>query len=149
MDFDFNELHRRIKYGDSIGLRRALDSGFDPNTRNRFGWTLLMLAASHSNGALCRLLLERGADVNAANKFGASPLAYAAIAGSHSWWSCFFEPARQQTHSRMATRSPISHARAAIRINASLTFFRERPMLPRIRSNHAMERTADRRTLHF
>jgi ankyrin repeat protein len=84
MDSDFTALHRRIKNGDIVALRSALDSGLDPNTRNRYGWTLFMLAALHTNGALCRLLLEHGADVNAVNKFGASSLAYAAIGGSHS-----------------------------------------------------------------
>jgi ankyrin repeat protein len=84
MEADFDELHRVIKHGDVVALRHSLDAGFDPNTRNPFGWTLLMLAASESNGALCRLLLERGADINAVNQFGGSALASAALAGSHS-----------------------------------------------------------------
>jgi ankyrin repeat protein len=58
-----------------------VESGYDVNIRNRFGWTLLMLAASHGNTPLVDYLVSRGADVNATNDFGVSALAYAALHG--------------------------------------------------------------------
>jgi ankyrin repeat protein len=84
MDEQFNELHRIMEKGDVIGLRHALEAGLDPNLRNRFGWTLLMIAALLKNTALLRLLLQFGADVNAMNDFGGSALDCAAGKGSHS-----------------------------------------------------------------
>jgi ankyrin repeat protein len=41
----FDEVHKLIKKGDLLSLRQALGDGVDPNQPNRFGWTLLMIAA--------------------------------------------------------------------------------------------------------
>jgi ankyrin repeat protein len=74
----FDVLHKLIKRGDIVGLRRSLDRGADPNLSNRLGWTLLMLAALEGNSMLGELLISRGADVNATNKFGQTALSLAA-----------------------------------------------------------------------
>jgi len=71
---DFEELHRVIKRGDTIALRKSLDEGLDPNLSNKYSWTLLMLAALEGNTQLGELLISRGADVNKWNFFGTALL---------------------------------------------------------------------------
>src|SRR5205085_8380798 len=48
-----------IKKGDVVALRRALDSGLDPNLANRFSWSLLMLSAIEGNAGIAELLVSR------------------------------------------------------------------------------------------
>src|SRR5215472_5759983 len=83
---NFDECHRIIKKGDVVSLRHAIDSGnIDPNLRNQFSWTLLMLAALEGNTSIGELLLERGASVNALNSFGETAMSLAAHKGHVSF----------------------------------------------------------------
>ena len=77
----FEEAHRYIKRGDVVSLRRAIESGLDPNLSNRFSWTLLMLAALQGNPAIGKLLVSGGAKINATNDFGETPLSLAVCKG--------------------------------------------------------------------
>jgi ankyrin repeat protein len=77
----FDALHKLIKKGDVISLRRELDAGAPSNLSNRFSWTLLMLAAIEGNTPIGELLLSRGADINAVNDFGETALSLAAHGG--------------------------------------------------------------------
>lgn len=80
----FDEFHRRIKRGDIAAIRYALESGISPNLENRFGWTLLMLAASEGNLAIGQLLITSGADVNKATSMGVGQTALTlAVVGGH------------------------------------------------------------------
>jgi ankyrin repeat protein len=42
----FDEFQTHIKRGDILRVKALVASGVGPDTRNRFGWTPLMLAAS-------------------------------------------------------------------------------------------------------
>src|SRR5258708_12041371 len=77
----FDQAHRAIKRGQIAALEKAIPSDIAINTPNRFGWTLLMLAALEGNTKIGSLLIERGADVTALNKFGESALSLAAHEG--------------------------------------------------------------------
>ena len=77
----FDRLHRLIRHGDLIGLRKQLAAGVDPKLRNRFGWTLLMLAAMHGRGDVVDLLIEHGSDPRATNDFGDTAESLAANKG--------------------------------------------------------------------
>ena len=77
----FDDLHKLIKNGDIISLRRELDEGTSANLSNQFSWTLLMLAANEGNLPMAELLISRGADVNAVNDCGETALSLAACAG--------------------------------------------------------------------
>ena len=77
----FDEAHRAIKRGRISLLEEAIPAALDVNSPNRFGWTLLMLAAIEGNTKIGTLLLDRGADVAALNKFGDSALSLAAHSG--------------------------------------------------------------------
>lgn len=77
----FDEFQSHIKHGDILRVRALVASGVGPDTRNKFGWTPLMLAASEGHTPIISYLISAGADVNAVNDFGVSPLAYAALEG--------------------------------------------------------------------
>jgi ankyrin repeat protein len=65
-----------VLYADADAVKRLLDSGADPNTRNDAGATALMWAISDLEKT--RLLLTHGADVNARSDEGRTPLLIAA-----------------------------------------------------------------------
>jgi ankyrin repeat protein len=77
----FDEAHRCIKRGDLMSLNRALDGGLDPDLKNRFAWTLLMLVAMEGKTRMAEALFAKGAKINAANDFGETALSLAAHAG--------------------------------------------------------------------
>lgn len=77
----FDEVHRLIKNGDLLSLRRELDSGLSPSLSNQFSWTLLMVAAIEGNTAIGELLVSRGAELDALNDFGETALSLAAHGG--------------------------------------------------------------------
>lgn len=77
----FEQAHRAIKRGQLATLKKKMSLVFDVNTPNRFGWTLLMLAALKGNTKIGAFLLERGADVGALNDFGENALSLAAHEG--------------------------------------------------------------------
>jgi len=51
-DKAFDALHRSIKRADLAAIRNALNEGISANLENRFGWTMLMLAASEGDTAM-------------------------------------------------------------------------------------------------
>jgi ankyrin repeat protein len=77
----FDAVHKAIKKGDLIFLRRELDGGLSPNCSNRFSWSLLMLAAMEGNTKIGELLISRCANVDAVNDFGETALSLAAHSG--------------------------------------------------------------------
>lgn len=77
----FKHIHRVIKHGDRIGLRGWLSSGGNANLRNRFGWSLLMLAALHGRTDLAEDLIGAGALPGVANAFGDTALSLARLKG--------------------------------------------------------------------
>lgn len=80
----FNELYRLIKHGDLVAIRNALESGVSSNMENRFGWTLLMLAAVEGNTAIGELLIASGADVNKVTSMGIGQTALSlSVIGGH------------------------------------------------------------------
>jgi len=67
--------------GDTEAVRRLLDGGADPNSRDCDGWTALHMAAGRGETEVVRLLLAYGADVSARNKQGDTPLHVAIMLG--------------------------------------------------------------------
>jgi uncharacterized protein len=77
----FEQAHRAIKRGQIGALEKAVPSAISVNATNRFGWTLLMLAALEGNIKIGELFIERGADLAVLNNFGESALSLAAHNG--------------------------------------------------------------------
>jgi ankyrin repeat protein len=77
----FEEAHRAIKRGQVSILEEAVPATISVNSSNRFGWTLLMLAALEGNTKIGTILLDSGADISALNNFGESALSLAAHKG--------------------------------------------------------------------
>ena len=67
--------------GDEAMVRRALEAGAAPNSRNRAGDTALMIFIRKGNVPMVDLLLGKGADVNLRNLDKVSPLMAAAYHG--------------------------------------------------------------------
>ena len=64
---------------DDIGLypeelRRLLEDGLDPNIRNQYGESALMIASIKGSEDTVRLLLEYNANPNIVNEFYETPL---------------------------------------------------------------------------
>lgn len=81
IDEEFNLIHKLIKKGDKIALGSKLDAGLDANLTNRFGWTLLLIAALDGRSDMTDLLLTRGADPNRVNQFGDTASSVAKMKG--------------------------------------------------------------------
>lgn len=96
-DDAFDGLHKLIKHGDTIALRKQLAAGTDPNLRNRFGWTPLMLAAMHGRGELVELLITSGADARLTNQFGDTAESLAENKGHHRLVQRLRNAAREAT----------------------------------------------------
>jgi ankyrin repeat protein len=61
-------LAEAVRAGDAAADRRLLSRGADPNSRDDLGETVLMRAASESDGYIVQLLLEAAADRNVMNE---------------------------------------------------------------------------------
>jgi ankyrin repeat protein len=77
----FADAQKLIKHGDIVGIRHLLERGLGPNFSNKFGWTILMLAASEGNTTLGEFLISKGADVNLANNHGQTAFTFALLGG--------------------------------------------------------------------
>jgi ankyrin repeat protein len=77
----FETVHRLIKHGDRPGVRAWVSGGGDVNLRNKFGWSLLMLAALHGRTDMVEDLVAAGAEANLANDFGDTALGLARLKG--------------------------------------------------------------------
>lgn len=77
----YDEAHRAIKRGQIDALSEAVPKTMPATTANRFGWTLLMLAAMEGNTKIGKYLIDSGAEVNALNDFQETALSLAAHKG--------------------------------------------------------------------
>lgn len=76
------DLFTFARVGDPV-LLQQVDDGYNVNSTNENGDTLVMLAATHGHASLVRGLIARGADVHARNSHGSSPLT-SAVAHGHA-----------------------------------------------------------------
>jgi len=67
--------------GDATALAKTLESGGDPNARDRWGTPALGIAAGRGDLEAVRLLLAHGGDPNLASPVGNSPVMIAAARG--------------------------------------------------------------------
>lgn len=74
-------LRSAVIAGDLVTVARELDAGADPDQRDRYGQTMLMLAARAGHRELVRELVVRGADLDVTAKYGLSALMLAVVAG--------------------------------------------------------------------
>lgn len=75
------ELARAVKLDDERNVRRLLDQGYDVNSVDAMGDSLLGVAARDGAPSVVKLLLGRRAKVNMRNRAGDSPIMSAALKG--------------------------------------------------------------------
>src|SRR4029453_9653263 len=75
------ELLRSIELGEITHARALMGAGVSANTKDRHGWTPLMLAALHDRITLVPVLSAHGADPNTKNVKGITALMLAANNG--------------------------------------------------------------------
>jgi ankyrin repeat protein len=68
-----------VRRGDVEDVRAMLQVGRDPNAKDRYGQTAVMLAAVRGHTAVVRLLVEAGADLDVTAKYGLSALMLAVV----------------------------------------------------------------------
>jgi ankyrin repeat protein len=81
----FDEVEKAIKRGSVEVLRTALADDLDPNLANKYGWTILMVAAMKGDSQIGRLLIQAGADINQRNRFLDTALSLAIHTGHPSF----------------------------------------------------------------
>lgn len=74
-----DELFRAVDLDNASYVRKLLDQGIDPNTRDKDGNTPLIKAADGGYQETIKVLLDHKADPNLANKLGENALMMAAI----------------------------------------------------------------------
>jgi ankyrin repeat protein len=72
---------RAVTHGDLEGVVEMLGSGADPNARNRYNQTALMVAAQRGHERVVEVLLEAGADLDTTAKYNLSAAMLAVVAG--------------------------------------------------------------------
>jgi ankyrin repeat protein len=71
-----------VKSGNKETVAMAIKEGFNVNTKDKDGYTALLIAAEKGDFEMAHLLVEKGADVNAKDKDGYTALMYVAYAGN-------------------------------------------------------------------
>ena len=68
-----------VQIGDVVNVKKLLEQGADPNTKDKKGTPLLILTFGHSGRqAMMKLLIDHGADINGKDAIGCTALMYAA-----------------------------------------------------------------------
>jgi len=75
------EWERAIVKGDLDAVRRLLEQRVVIDSKDRYGQTALMIAATQGHTEVVRLLVEKGAELNTTAKYHLSPLMLAVING--------------------------------------------------------------------
>ena len=73
--------HQAVKRGDVRTVRDHLAAGTDPDARDRYGQTGLMLAAYAGHRKVVAALIDAGARLDVVAKFGMSALMMAIVGG--------------------------------------------------------------------
>jgi ankyrin repeat protein len=73
--------HEAVKRGDPARVRALLAAGADPDGRDRFGQTGLMIAAYAGHRDVVQALVTAGARLDVVAKFGLSALMLAIVGG--------------------------------------------------------------------
>ncbi len=74
IDWSEIPLFQAISQQDNESVKKAINSGFNLNTKDSSKHTALHIAIEHKNLEIVRFLLERGAKVNVKDKYGISPI---------------------------------------------------------------------------
>ena len=74
IDISSIDIFSLARHGKLNQLKQVLEYGIDPNSKDKFGNTLLIVGAQNGNKAMCKLALRFGAQINMTNCLGNSAL---------------------------------------------------------------------------
>jgi uncharacterized protein len=77
-----DDLFNAVKFDDVAGVRHMLDQGYDVNSVDSGGTSLLMYAARERSNGVARVLVERHVKVNYRNDVHETALMFAALKGN-------------------------------------------------------------------
>ncbi len=75
---DVDSFREACRYGNNETVVSFLEDGLPINSKDEYGYTLLMIAVEEENKEICQFLLAKGADVNAKDNNGCTALMVAA-----------------------------------------------------------------------
>lgn len=88
----YDDFFRAVKSDNPGGVRDLIQRGFDPNTRDAYGQTGLLVALKEPSPRVTKVLLASPkTDVDAVNTQGESPLMMAAIKGQQDMVNALLE----------------------------------------------------------
>jgi hypothetical protein len=74
-----NALIQNATRGHLDAVKRLVESGSDVNSRDKYGWTVLMRASDNGYIDVVKYLVEAGADVNSRDTEGCTALTWATV----------------------------------------------------------------------
>ena len=74
IDISMIDIFSLARHGRLNQLKKVFELGIDPNSKDRFGNTILIIGAQNGNKAIIKLALRFGAQVNMTNCMGNSAL---------------------------------------------------------------------------
>ena len=77
-NFNNQDIFAYIRNYDIESIKNYIDSGYDLNIQNNYGYTPLIYATAHNKIKIVELLLSAGADINKQNNSGNTALIWAA-----------------------------------------------------------------------
>jgi len=80
-----SSLLSNIPIGNIQNIKLLLDAGVNPDSRNQYGWTALMVALSSGQQGVADALVSAGSDINAKSQMGESPIYVAVLSGNTDW----------------------------------------------------------------
>ena len=79
LNFKNQDIFKYIKNNDIKLVKNYIDSGYDLDKQDNYGYTALILATYYNNVEIVKLLLNAGADINKQNNDGDTALIKAAF----------------------------------------------------------------------
>lgn len=77
MDISSVDIFSLTRHGRIQQVKKCLEIGVEPNSKDKDGNTILIIAAQNGNKALVKLALRHGALINMTNMMGNSALHFA------------------------------------------------------------------------
>lgn len=83
VDLNHIDIFSAARHAKAESLKKVLEMGVDPNSRDKFGNTILLIGAQNNYKNIVKLALRFGAKINAANNMGNTALHFCSEYGHY------------------------------------------------------------------